>query len=164
LNEVLGTAGSQTMRCPLINKLPTIRSRLSGAAPCERKPSGLRETGLLNLLAGASQMCGAACLREDFDFRLRSSGRGRRAGGLHCLDALSLISSECCRRHEEPKRLAPGALNDAAGGAVQESSRWFRSKRIWLFCVSRCLTFELSGRQRHGALDSKRRMGRRPSA
>ena len=26
------------------------------------------------------------------------------------------------------------------------------------------LTFELSGRQRHGALDSKRKMGRRPSA
>ena len=28
----------------------------------------------------------------------------------------------------------------------------------------RGLTFELSGRQRHGALDSKRKMGRRPSA
>ena len=27
-----------------------------------------------------------------------------------------------------------------------------------------CLTFELSGRRRHGALDSKRKMGRRPSA
>ena len=26
-----------------------------------------------------------------------------------------------------------------------------------------CLTFELSGRQRHGALDSKRKMGRRPA-
>ena len=28
----------------------------------------------------------------------------------------------------------------------------------------RGLTFELSGRRRHGALDSKRKMGRRPSA
>ena len=30
--------------------------------------------------------------------------------------------------------------------------------------ILRCLTFELSGRRRHGALDSKRKMGRRPSA
>ena len=33
--------------------------------------------------------------------------------------------------------------------------------RSWRLCG---LTFELSGRQRHGVLDSKRKMGRRPSA
>ena len=38
-------------------------------------------------------------------------------------------------------------------------------KRYYLGLRAFCgLTFELSGRRRHGALDSKRKMGRRPSA
>ena len=35
---------------------------------------------------------------------------------------------------------------------------------VFVLRVQRCLTFEVSWRQRRGALDSKRKMGRRPSA
>ena len=41
------------------------------------------------------------------------------------------------------------------GGFLRSQGRWFE------LC---CLTFELSWHQRRGALDSKRKMGRRPSA
>ena len=35
---------------------------------------------------------------------------------------------------------------------------------VFVLRILRCLTFELSWRRRRGALDSKRKMGRRPSA
>ena len=35
---------------------------------------------------------------------------------------------------------------------------------VFVLRVLRCLTFEVSWRRRRGALDSKRKMGRRPSA
>ena len=37
-------------------------------------------------------------------------------------------------------------------------------RNVFVLRILRCLTFEVSWRQRHGALDSKRKMGRRPCA
>ena len=42
-------------------------------------------------------------------------------------------------------------------------ANWTLHRDVYRSCLRR-ITFELGGRRRHGALDSERNMGRRPSA
>ena len=54
---------------------------------------------------------------------------------------------------------------DNADGELPMGVAMNRSRTdAFVLRILRCLTFELSWRRRRGALDSKRKMGRRPSA